>query len=79
MGMEMADKDVMERYASVIGSDLLRPRKTWAKMATKQSWIVNTSKKTEVLRILKMFLPHFGKRRSEKAIEAITHLHEIIN
>ena len=79
IGIEMSDKDVMERYASVIGSDLLRPRKTWSKMETKQSWIVNTSKKTEVLRILKMFLPHFGKRRAEKAIEAINHLHEIIN
>jgi hypothetical protein len=75
----MTDKDVLDRYANVIGSNLLRPRKTLKKTQKKQSWIVVTTKRSEVLRILKMFLPHFGKRRAAKAIEAINHLHEIIN
>ena len=79
LGIEMTDKDVLDRYANVIGSDLLRPRKTIQKTQHKQSWIVVTTKRSEVLRILKMFLPHFGKRRAEKAIEAINHLNEIIN
>ena len=75
----MTDKDVLDRYANVIGSDLLRPRKTMQKTQYKQSWMVVITKRSEVLRILKMFLPHFGKRRAEKAIEAINHLNEIIN
>ena len=79
IGIEMTDKDVLDRYANVIGSNLLRPRKTMKKLQKKQSWIVVTTKRSEVLRILKMFLPHFGKRRAAKAIEAINHLHEIIN
>ena len=79
MGIEMTDKDVLDRYANVIGSNLLRPRKTMKKLQKKQSWIVVTTKRSEVLRILKMFLPHFGKRRAAKAIEAINHLNEIIN
>ena len=79
IGIEMSDKDVLERYANVLGSDLLRPRKTMQKNQKKQSWIVNITKRSEVLRILKMFLPHLGKRRAARAIEAINHLNEIIN
>ena len=81
--MNMTDKDVMERFIDVVGyGKLLGPYKTNGtkhKSHHKDRWDWYCGKKTEVLRILKMFLPHFGKRRAEKAIEAITHLHETIN
>ena len=78
LAISMTDKDVMERFVDVVGyGNLTGPY--MAQKSTKPLWAWQLYKKTEVLRILKMFLPHFGKRRSEKAIEAINHLHEIIN
>jgi hypothetical protein len=74
----MTDKDVMERFVSVVGYGNLNGPK-WAKNSTKPLWQWSVEKRSEVLRILKMFLPHLGIRRAEKAIEAITHLNEIIN
>ena len=72
----MTDKDVMQRFVNVIGyGNLLGPYKG----TNKPVWEWECGKKVEVVRILKMFLPHFGKRRAEKAIEAINHLNEIIN
>tara|TARA_B100000902_G_scaffold334562_1_gene333782 strand:- start:687 stop:1043 length:357 start_codon:yes stop_codon:yes gene_type:complete len=74
----MCDKDVMERFVDVIGyGNLNGPYLN--KLSTKPFWRWDCAKKSEVLRILKMFLPHLGKRRAEKAIEAITHLNEITN
>ena len=78
MSINMTDKDVMERFVDVVGyGNLHGPH--MGKLSTKPFWKWQLYKRTEVLRILKMFLPHFGIRRSEKAIEAITHLNEIIN
>ena len=74
----MTDNDVMERFVDVIGyGNLNGPYLN--KLSTKPFWRWDCAKKSEVLRILKMFLPHLGKRRAEKAIEAITHLNEITN
>ena len=78
IGIEMTDKDVMQKYVAVVGYGQLNPRKT-VPANRKQSWRWDIGKRLEVSRILKMFLPHFGKRRAEKAIEAITHIHETIN
>ena len=71
----MTDKDVMERFVNVVGYGNLNGP-IWYTKSTKPVWDWNVTKKTEVLRILKMFLPHFGIRRAEKAIEAITFLNE---
>ena len=77
LAIASTDKDVMERFVDVVGyGNLHGPH--MAKLSTKPFWNWQLYKRTEVLRILKMFLPHFGKRRAEKAIEAINHLHEII-
>ena len=71
----MTDKDVMERFVNVVGyGNLVGP--IWHAKSTKPMWDWSVTKKSEVLRILKMFLPHFGVRRAEKAIEAITYLNE---
>ena len=76
--IEMTDKDVMERFVDVVGYGKLNGP-YWRKLSTKPTWCWKLKKKVELLRVLKMFLPHFGKRRAEKAIEAINHLNEIIN
>jgi len=77
--MKMTDLDVMERYVDVVGYGKLRGPYKEKRPGTKPFWQHSVYKGSEVLRILKMFLPHLGKRRSEKAIEAINHLNEIIN
>ena len=76
--INMTDLDVMERYVDVVGHGNLNGP-FWSNKSTKPYWRTTVSKSSEVQRILKMFLPHFGKRRSDKAIEAINHLHETIN
>ena len=76
--VKMTDLDVLERLAVVAGyGKVAGPH--WDKNSTKPFWRWTVSKKTEVLRILKMFLPHFGIRRAEKAIEAINYLNETTN
>ena len=83
--MNMTDKDVMERFVNVVGYGNLNnytyseAKQSCHKATLKPYWQWKVAKAKEVLRILKMFLPHFGKRRAEKAIEAITHLNETIN
>ena len=76
--INMTDLDVMERFVDVVGHGNLNGPK-WDRKSTKPYWRSTVSKSSEVLRILKMFLPHLGIRRAEKAIEAINHLNEIIN
>ena len=78
LSISMTDKDVMERFVDVVGyGNLNGPY--MGKLSTKPFWKWQLYKGTEVIRILKMFLPHFGKRRAERAIEAINHLNETIN
>ena len=80
LSIVMTDKDVMERFVDVMGyGRLLGPYQYVKCKNNKPYWSWQMSKRSEVLRILKMFLPHFGKRRAERAIEAITHLNEITN
>ena len=76
--LKLTDLDVLERLAVVAGyGKVTGPH--WDKKSTKPFWCWTAGKKTEVLRILKMFLPHFGERRAEKAIEAINYLNETTN
>ena len=76
----MTDQDVMERFVDVVGyGKLYGPYSYKTRPNNKQFWQYKLENRTEVLRILKMLLPHFGKRRAAKAIEAINHLNEIIN
>ena len=74
----MTDSDVMERFVDVVGYGKLNGPYN-SKSGYKPFWRWEIVKSKEVLRILKMFLPHLGKRRAKKALEAINHLHEIIN
>ena len=72
------DKDVLDRFVSVVGYGYIGNAK-FGSNSIKPFYEWQLEKRIEVLRILKMFLPHLGKRRSEKAIEAINHLNETIN
>ena len=81
--INMTDEDVMQRFVEIVDYGRLRGPYMAGKPGTpkakhKKRWQWCTGKKPEVLRILKMFLPYFGKRRLEKAIEAINKI-EIIN
>ena len=72
----MTDKDVMENFVRIIGYGNLRgPHNTQKKDGIKRKptyrWAVK--KRTEVIRILKLLIPFFGKRRNKKAIEALNH------
>ena len=77
--MEMTDEDVMERFVNVVGyGNLIGPYHAPCRQPHhKAVWYWKVGKRIEVSRILKMFLPHFGKRRSKKAIEAITTIENI--
>ena len=80
LSIKMTDKDVMEKFVDVVGFGNLTGPLMYEKCGHKKPyWSWQLQKKPEVLRILKMFLPYFGKRRAGKAIEAINHLNEIIN
>ena len=71
--MGMTDEDVMQKFVDVVGAGKLYGPYSYSgdKAKYKQFWQWSIGKKPEVVRILKMFIPYFGKRRSEKAIEAI--------
>ena len=70
--MQMTDKDVMERFVEIVNYGRLHftPTKEEKHKDTYQ-WRV--SKHTAVARILKLFLPYLGERRSERALEALRH------
>ena len=76
--MNMTDEDVMKKFVRIVDYGNLKgphlPRKRMEENPSgkrKPFWYWGVGKRSEVLRILKMFIPYFGKRRSQKAIEAI--------
>ena len=70
--MTMTDKDVMERFVEIVDYGRLYhrsfPDKNW-----KDAYEWRVSKHVVVERILKLFLPYLGERRSERANEALRH------
>ena len=76
LSINMTDEDVMKRFVRIVAYGNLKgphlPRKSENPNGKyKPFWQWGVGKRSEVLRILKMFIPYFGKRRSQKAIEAI--------
>tara|TARA_R100000234_G_C4833456_1_gene107915 strand:+ start:138 stop:476 length:339 start_codon:yes stop_codon:yes gene_type:complete len=81
--LSMTDEDVMEKFVRIVNYGRLNgpyiPGKPGFRRAKhKPFWYWSVGRRSEVLRILKMFIPYFGQRRSQKAIEAISKI-EIIN
>ena len=70
--IEMTDKDVLERFASVFpgGSWYTRKRaEHW-----KQSWTYKVGKKNLVRKYLSEMLPLLGDRRAHKALDILDHI-----
>jgi hypothetical protein len=71
--MTMTDKDVMEKFVSIVGyGKVTKVNKSasYQKPHWKDQWKWAVRKKSEVQRILLMFLPYFGQRRACKALDA---------
>ena len=80
LSLKMTDKDVMERFIDVVGYGNLTGPYMYKKSSNKTPyWAWQVYKRTEILRVLKIFLPYLGKRRSKRANDVINHLNEIIN
>ena len=75
------DKDVMFNFVGTVGyGRVMGPYGPYNRSNNKLPYYKwDISEPTEVLRILKLFLPYLGNRRTEKAIEAICFLNEITN
>ena len=75
----MCDGDVMHDWAKAVQyGNVTGPNKNGDNPKWKPRYQWYTSKKTEVIRILKELLPNLGLRRTEKAIEALK-FYEAIN
>ena len=76
----MPDKDVVERFIHAIGYGNLCGPQIKPPLPSgnprKPCWRVAFAKKVEVKRVLNLFLPFLGERRTKKALEA---LNEITN
>ena len=73
--LNSTDYDVISRFRTILGVEN-RPLeiKYKTKPHHKDAWELRVGKKSEVRRILEMFLPYFGLRRSCKALDAFDHL-----
>jgi hypothetical protein len=75
ISLNNTDKDVIERFISIVNYGNLRgPYKsngTKHKPTHKPYWMWEVAKKSEVKRILEMFLPYLGKRRRQRAEQAL--------
>ena len=75
ISLNNTDKDVIERFISIVKyGNLIGPYKsngTKHKHTHKPYWMWAVAKKSEVKRILEMFLPYLGKRRRQRAEQAL--------
>ena len=74
--IEMTDKDVMEDFVRIVGyGNLCGPHNTQKKdgIKRKPTYRWSVCKRTEVSRILQLFLPFLGKRRTKKAVNVLNH------
>lgn len=68
--MQSCDHDVIERFHQIVGlGQVYGPLRR--SLAYKPFWIWTTGRAGSVACVLEAFLPYLGKRRSEKAVEAI--------
>jgi hypothetical protein len=72
ISLGMTDKDVVERFGRIVGLQQIHSMKGPSRQDHwKDCWMWATCKKSEVLRILAMFLPYLGNRRAYKALNAL--------
>ena len=61
-----SDRDVIERFASIIGFGSIRERKP-RQSQHKSSWSWHVNSKNDVTEVLTLLLPHLGERRTREA------------
>jgi hypothetical protein len=69
--LTMTDKDVVEKFAKIVGIERVVPLQRAPDPTRKPAWTWRTGKRVEVRRILATFLPYLGNRRGYKALNAL--------
>lgn len=67
----MTDKDVVERFASIIGVGRVKGPYKPSSSGTKLRYVWEVQNQLECVEVLKKLLPWFGYRRKEKAEQFI--------
>ena len=74
----MTDKDIIEKFINILNyGNLTGPYTRPSKPHWKPSYKWQVRKRIEVIRILNLFMPFFGERRSERANEVLRHYENI--
>ena len=72
LGLKMTDKDIVEKFAEVVGYGNVNYLKT--KDEWKDAYCWEISKTSEVRRITAAMLPYLGSRRAHKALDILDHI-----
>lgn len=73
LSLQMVDKDVVERFQSIIGGRVHASRPL---PSGKIAYRWHTTSRKDFLRIINLFLPFLGERRRNKALTAIDMINE---
>lgn len=61
------DRDVLDRFADVMGCGTVKPCGKANKLGKKPQWAWRLSTQADIRRILKKMMPHLGERRQAQA------------
>ena len=67
----MTDRDVLDRFAAIVGVGGIRPHPVRGNR--KPCWAWNANRWEDVVYVLDLLMPHFGERRTAKALEILAH------
>lgn len=68
LSLGMVDEDVVAKFVNVVGAGSYRRR---TQSGRRDMFVWKIGKWVEIERVLKMFLPYFGERRSKAALELL--------
>jgi hypothetical protein len=70
--LTMTDEDVVNKFAGIVGGKVV-PHKMGPVISAnkKPAWTWRTGRRSEIIKILSMFLPFLGNRRAYKALNAL--------
>lgn len=68
--LAMTDKDIVTRFAELMGVGNVCEQKP-QKEGYKWQYVWRIHQRTEIIRILDLFLPHLGDRRAHKALDVL--------
>ena len=75
LGIQMTDLDVLQKFVAAIGI-AKTPYERKRQPNRKPIWCLEVNRREDVIRVLTQFMPYFGTRRREKAIEAMDQLNK---